>query len=121
MKQGSRSGLPALRSPTIATIHCSERTKTLLNPSVREIVLALHFDEARDGALEFEGAVARDIDLLGRHLGRGHQQGARLVESIDQDMKALRLVALALRQTRDALNDNCRVALRQRQVIGGRQ
>src|SRR5437868_11015899 len=63
--------------------HWSRSSKTSwqpgLNPSVGEIIFALHLDEPRDGPLEPKGAVPRDINLCGRHLGGGDEQGARLV------------------------------------------
>src|SRR5712692_3730016 len=48
------------------------------------VVLALHLVEARDGAAEFETAVAVKVDLLRQHRGRGDEEGARLVERVDQ-------------------------------------
>jgi len=49
------------------------------------------------------------------------EHGARLIQRIDQDVKALRLVALLRRQARDALDDNSRETFGDRQVVGGRQ
>src|SRR5437763_7735995 len=77
-----------------------------LHPAVGEIVLALHLDKARCRALKFEGAVARDINLLGRHLGRSDEQGARLVQRIDQDVEALSLVSVACLEPLDLFDDN---------------
>ena len=62
-------------------------------------LLALHLDQARDCAPELEGAVAGSIKLFRiklfrRHFGRSNQQRARLVERVDQDVEAPRLVAL---------------------------
>jgi len=57
-------------------------------------LLALHLDQARGCAPELEGAVAGSIKLFRRHFGRGNQQRARLVERVDQDVEAPRLVAL---------------------------
>ncbi len=45
-------------------------------------------------APELEGAVAGSINFFRRHFGRGNQQRARLVERVDQDVEAPRLVAL---------------------------
>src|SRR5690348_8427237 len=39
--------------------------------TVGKVVLALHLVQPRDSALEFESAVADDVNLRGRHLGRG--------------------------------------------------
>ena len=61
---------------------------------VGDVAFALHFDQSRDRALEFEGVVAGGVDLLGRRRGRGYQQGARLVEGVDQDAEAPGGVAL---------------------------
>jgi hypothetical protein len=57
-------------------------------------LLALHLDQARGCAPELEGAVAGSIKLFRRHVGRGNHQRARLVERVDQDVEAPRLVAL---------------------------
>src|SRR6266851_6612376 len=86
---------------------------------VGDVVLALHLIEAGDGAAEFVGAVAGAVDLLGRHLGRSDKEGARLVERVDEDVEALRLVALARPEKRHAFEDDRRVALGDRQVVGG--
>ena len=84
-------------APSTAAGHHRPRpvSKQRLSPrAVGDVFLALHFDEARDRALELEGAVAGGINFFGRHLGRGEQQGARLVKRIDQDIEPPRLVAL---------------------------
>src|SRR5215472_7907843 len=86
-----------------------------------EVVGALHLHQPRDGALEFEAAVALDVYFLRRRLGRDDEQRVRLVERVDQDVKTLRLVAPLRRQAWNALDEDRRVALDQRQVIDCRQ
>src|SRR5436309_15929605 len=104
-------------------MHWSRSSKTSwqsgLNPSVGEIIFALHLDQPRDGPLELRGAVPRDIDLCGRHLGRGDEQGARLVERSDQDVEALRRVGLARRQAWAPGDDKRGVAVGEREIVGG--
>src|SRR5579863_3779423 len=47
-----------------------------------DVVVALHLDEARHRALKLEGAVAFDIESLGRRFGRHDEVSVRLVERV---------------------------------------
>src|SRR5215475_10551907 len=73
---------------------------------VDDVILALHFDQPRDRALELEGPVSGDIDFFRRHLGRGDQQGACLVEGIDQNIEPPRLVAPSGTKAWDRFENN---------------
>src|SRR5712671_5248058 len=86
--------------------------------AVGDVILALHLDQARDGALELEGAVAGDIDFVGRYFGRGDQQRARLVERVDQDVEASGLVAALRREAWDRLDDHGRETSGYGEVVG---
>jgi len=48
-----------------------------------EIVVALHFREAADGALELEIAIASGIKPVGFGVGRGEQFDGVVVERVD--------------------------------------
>ena len=87
--------------------------------SVGDVILALHLDQARDCASELEGAVAGDVDFFRRHLGRGDQQGARLIKRIDQDIEPPRLVALNGGEARDAFEDDRGKSLGDGEIVGG--
>src|SRR5467141_5288442 len=76
--------------------------------AVGEVVLALHLDQPRDGAAELEGAVTGGIDFFGRHFGRRDQQGARLIERVDQDVEATGGVTLLRSKARDAFDNDGR-------------
>src|SRR5690348_15198699 len=89
---------------------CRKVVRSVASPprAVGDVVLALHLDQPRDGAVELEGAVAGDIDLFGRHFGRGDQQGARLVEGVDQDVETPGHVTLLGSEARDVFEDDRR-------------
>src|SRR5258708_643772 len=89
--------------PDNEKMHLTART-------INDVLLALHFDQARDRAPELEGAVAGSINFFRRHFGRGDQQGARLVERVDEDVEASRLVALLREKAGDAFDDDRREA-----------
>src|ERR1700756_2926969 len=69
-----------------------DKEKVLPARTVGVVLLALHFDQARDRAPELERAVAGGINFFRRHFGRDDQQRARLVERVDQNAEAARLV-----------------------------
>ena len=73
------------------------------NSRIGDIIFALHLVQPGHGTPEFPGTVAFRVDLVRRHLGRGDQQRTRLVKRVDQDVEALRLIAPATVETRDAL------------------
>src|SRR5262249_22651129 len=118
MSAGRRTeiGIALLPSGMLGLLGNTAYDSVSLRRGVGDVLLALHLHEARDGALEFEAAVAFDIDFLRRHLGGDDQQGARLIERIDQDMEALRLVAPGRRQARHAFDEDRGKALGQRQI-----
>src|ERR1051326_2396174 len=78
-RAGDGAVLPRIPAPGKAGRWMVWPRARALNPAIGEVVLALHLDQPRDGALEFKGAVPRHVDLLGRYVGRGDEQGARLV------------------------------------------
>src|SRR5262245_11669880 len=86
---------------------------------VGDVTLALHFDQPRDRALELEGAVPGDIDFLRRHRGGSDQQGARLIEGIDQDIEPSRLIALSGAEAWNCFENNRSKSLRDGEVVGG--
>src|SRR6266403_2826735 len=87
--------------------------------AVGDVVRALHLDQARDGTLELESAVAGDVDFVGRYFGRGDQQGARLVERVDQDVEASGLVAPLRGEARDGFDDHGREMFGYGEGVGG--
>ena len=64
--------------------------------SKRQIFRALHLHQARHRALELEGAVAFDVEPVGRRGGRADELHFLLVERVDHGDEARRLV-LAVR------------------------
>jgi hypothetical protein len=86
---------------------------------VGDVLLALHLDQRRDGGAEREGAVSGNIDVFGPIFGRGDQQGARLVECVDQDVETPGRVAPFGAEPRDRFDDDRREALDDREIVGG--
>src|ERR1700730_1382617 len=87
--------------------------------AVCDVVLALLLDQPRDEAAEFESAVAGSIDCFGGHLGRGDQQGARLIEGVDQDVETPSHVTLPGSEARDAFDDDGRELFGDGEIVGG--
>src|SRR5689334_17816181 len=73
---------------------------------LREILLALHLDEARGGAFELEGAVAGAVEVLRLGVGGSEQFDLMLVERVDQSDEAGGLVAVLRAHARDADQDD---------------
>src|SRR5438067_1197389 len=89
--------------------------------SASQIVIALHFRKPRHRAPESFGAVAGGIKLIRRQGGRADQLYSFVIQSVDQQSKPPRLVALVLAHGRNAVDQNRVEFLRQGKVIGRRQ
>src|SRR5260370_35415239 len=88
-------------------------------PPARQVIVALHLDQARDGALELEGAVAVGVELLRRRGGGADEVAVRLIERVDEDVEALGLVAPLRPKLGDAFADEAVECLEQRRIVGG--
>ena len=84
----------------------------------RQIVVRLHFQQARDGALEFEGAVPFRVKARWRGIGRRQQLHLIFVERVDQRHEARRLVALFGPEHRNADDDHRMIFARDGEIIG---
>src|SRR3984893_10461614 len=91
-------------SPGLSTHARSTCRRRLASPPY-DVLLALHFDEPRDGALELENPVAAGVELLRQRGGGADEIAARLVERVDEDVEALGLVALVRAEPGDGLDD----------------
>src|SRR5690348_2014380 len=58
-----------------------------------DVFRALHLVQARRRALEFERAIAFDVELIRRHVGRHHDAAMRVVKRVDEGVEALGLIA----------------------------
>jgi hypothetical protein len=67
---------------------------TLAARAIDDVVLALHLDQPREGALELEGAVAGERRFPPKELRPMRSTGSRLIERVDQDVEAPGLVVL---------------------------
>src|SRR5713226_442403 len=88
-------------------------------PPARQVTVALHLDQARDGALELEGAVAVGVELLRRRGGGADEVAVRLIERVDEGVESRGLVAPLPPKLGDAFDDEAVESLAQRQIVGG--
>src|SRR4051794_2946106 len=86
------------------------RGESFLAVALRQIIPRLHLDEARDGALELESAVAGRIEGGGLGVGGGEELDLVLVELVDEGDEAGGFVALLRAHDRDADDDHAVVA-----------
>src|SRR5258706_8784173 len=94
----SRIGVSTGHYAARAAFDSIRRRQRMHAMTTPQVVVALHLDQTRDGALEGVRAVALGVEQLGPDLRRTNELHAFVVERVDEENEAAGFVALVRAQ-----------------------